>query len=104
MEFQVKILGGHGIANPLDDNIDIEVKMADGRRFVATFFTIQNIVTIMRRYEVTGECKNGLYFWASDMVILRELTEHSIRATVQDLVDSGEFAAAFSESSERDGD
>ena len=33
-------------------------------------------------YKKTGECANGLYFWASNMMIVQELTEQTICETI----------------------
>lgn len=79
-----------------DDNVDVEVTFSDGSRFVATFFTLANIASLLKQYEQSGECLNGTYFWASDMVIVRELTREAISQTIDDLIQSGEFESAFS--------
>jgi hypothetical protein len=67
----------HGIApfDPNNDNVDVEVTFQDGESFSAIFFTLQNIETLMKHYKKTGECADGLYFWASDMVIVQHLSE-----------------------------
>ena len=93
--FQVEIIGGTAqLSN--DSNCDVMVTLGDGRRFVGTFFTLTNIRTLMARYRGTGECARGSYFWASDMIIVDELSEETIRATVQDLIEEGELESAFS--------
>jgi hypothetical protein len=88
----------HGLegVDPADDNVDVEVKFDDGSRYAATFFTLNNLRSLFAKNERTGECKGGLYLWASDMVILRELTETSISETVAELIARGEFEGAFS--------
>jgi hypothetical protein len=96
LRYRIKIFGGEEPIDPASDNVDVEVILSNGDRYVATFFTIENIRRIMERYVETGECANGKYFWASDMIIVDELTEEAIEETVRDLMISGEFFKAFS--------
>ena len=88
----------HGIApfDPNNDNVDVEVTFQDGESFSAIFFTLQNIETLMKHYKKTGECADGLYFWASDMVIVQQLSEKIICATIDKLLVEGEFESVFS--------
>lgn len=85
----------HGNVNTADDNVDVFVYFADGRKYVATFFTLANIQSIMRKDRTTGECAGGLYFWASDMIVVERLDRETVEQTVADLVQSGEFEKAF---------
>lgn len=79
-----------------DDNVDVEVTLPDGARYAATFFTLANIQSLFRKNIQTGECDGGLYLWASDMIIVRQLTQETIERAVDDLMASGEFSGAFS--------
>ena len=92
--YVVEILD-HGKLNPEDDNVDVFVYFADGRKFVATFFTVSNIRSVMRKDRGTGECAGGLYFWASNMIVVERLDRETIERTVADLMRSNEFAKAF---------
>ena len=85
----------HGNLNAADDNVDVFVYFADGRKYAATFFTVANIQSIMKRYRSSGECADGLYFWASDLVIVERLDRETVERTVADLIGSGEFEKAF---------
>lgn len=85
------------IGNVIDiynDNIDVQVEI-NGKMYVATFFTISNIRQIMSTYKSSGECLNGKYFWASDMIIVDNLEENEIRKVITHLVDNGEISSAF---------
>jgi hypothetical protein len=88
----------HGLkwVDPADGNADLEVRFEDGSRHAASFFTLNNLRLLFEKNEQTGECRDGLYLWASDMVIVKELTEASISETVADLIAQGEFEGAFS--------
>jgi hypothetical protein len=78
-----------------DTNVDVEVHV-DGARWAATFFTLENLEALMRKNAVTGECASGLYLWATDMIVVRELSYDVIRDTVAELRRAGEFEDAFS--------
>lgn len=80
---------------PDDDNIDVEVNI-EGVTYFATFITTRNIETILFRYARSGECAQGMYFWASNIIIIKSICESTIRKTIEDLIKSGEFYKAFS--------
>ncbi len=81
--------------NSVDDNVDVTVQFATGERYVATLFTLANLQSLLLRYRDTGECANGLYIWASHMIVLPTLDRDSIEAVVADLIKTGEFTSAF---------
>ena len=83
-----------------NDNVDVEVTLADSCRYFATFFTLKNIQQIMRRYQESGECLEGRYFFCSHMIVVRKLNLANIRDTIVDLLDSGKFNVAFESLSE----
>jgi hypothetical protein len=94
--FNVRFVPADANPHPLDENIDVEVTFDNGNRYVATFFTLENIRMLIQKYKRTGECHNGLYFWASDMIILERLTPENVQKAVVDLLEHDEFEAAFS--------
>jgi hypothetical protein len=77
-------------------NVDVVVHFDDGRRLGGTFFTIEAVRELMKRYRTTGECAGGSYFFAKDMVLVEKLTEDAIDRTVADLVATGELESALS--------
>lgn len=81
--------------NVENDNIDVEVMFEDGSRHGATFFTLSNVETLFRRNAETGECSAGLYFWASSMILVRDLSLQTIQRTVEGLLATAEFDHAF---------
>ncbi len=97
MKFTITIMEGEKELSPFDDNVDVEIKLDNGKLYSATFFTIENIKSLLYRYQKTGECSNGLYLWASDMIIVNELTEVIIRSTVADLIENGEISSSCTE-------
>jgi hypothetical protein len=81
--------------NPLDDNTDVWVRFADGTEWVATFFTYQNVLTLKAKNQQTGECLDGRYFWAIDMVLVDEVSRERIEQVVAHLVESGKLKDIF---------
>ena len=78
-----------------DANVDVVVEFASGRRFGATFFTLENLERLMERYQDSGECAQGLYCWASRMIVIRRLTADAIETAIADLLETREFESAF---------
>lgn len=96
MEPLIKIFKGDRELDLTNDNVDVEVVFNNGDRYSATFFTILNIQFLLDQYKKTGECSNGLYIWASDMIIVENISENIIRNVVLDLLHSGELYTSFS--------
>ena len=71
-DFEINIIDK--ISNLFDDNVDVEITLSNNNaKYIVTFFTLDNIKKIMNRYESSGECLNGSYFWASSMIIVKDL-------------------------------
>ena len=87
-----RIKGGEPV---VDDNSDVIVTFSDGRRFVATLFTYENILTLAAKNRGTGECLGGKYFWASDMLLVDRLDRATITEVVHELIREGEFTQIF---------
>lgn len=84
-----------GLTEPTDDdNVDVRIELADGRVFSVTFFTVANLVTLMARYGKTGECADGLYVWAKNMIVVQEISRAVIEKVARDLVATGEVESA----------
>ncbi len=81
--------------DPANANVDVHATFPNGESFSAVFFTLQNIATLMKDYEKTGEGANGLYFWTSDTLIVQKLTEQTICETVDNLLAEEEFKSVF---------
>ncbi len=80
--YQIHILHGIDGVDPIDDNVDVEVRFGSGEKYAATFFTLLNLQRLFEKNSRTGECKDGLYLWASDMI--------------SHLLSEGEFKSALS--------
>ena len=80
---------------PEDNNSDVIVTFNNGERWIATFYSIQNVQKLMTLYESTGECLSGLYFWANDMIFVKELSRELVSRVIFHLIQSHEFKQSF---------
>ena len=82
--------------DPEDYNSDVMVSFENNGEWVATFFTYENIKTLAKKNHGTGECLDGKYFWATDMILVDELTRKRVEEVVVRLISEGEFEKVFS--------
>lgn len=85
-----------------DDNTDVIVTLDDASRWVATFFSYANIHTLTEKNRRTGECLAGAYFWASDMILIDEVSRSRIEEVVHHLIQEGAFETVFTRLSPAD--
>lgn len=78
-----------------DDNTDVIVEFCDGTRFFATFFTYDNINSLVNKNRKTGENLSGKYFWSSDMILVDEVSRERIEEVVNHLIQTNEFIEIF---------
>jgi len=83
-EMEFKLFSRHRVADIFNDNIDIHIILRNDDVYVATLFTLKNIDILMRRDEAS-------YFWASDMIIVSDLSHLTIRKAIQAALDDGYF-------------
>ncbi len=81
--------------DPADCNSDVKVSFENDGEWVATFFTYKNISTLAKMHRSTGECLNGRYFWATDMILVDELSRARVEQVVADLILEGDFESVF---------
>ena len=81
-----------------DHNTDVAVTLSDGSRWIATFFTYQNVLSPAKKNQETGECLSGAYFWATEMILVDEVSSPRIEEIVHHLVtfDGDDFRKIFS--------
>jgi hypothetical protein len=94
-DYVVKVLD-HGLSDDLrNGNVDVFVYFADGSKYAATFFTLENPRELFLKNHQTGECASGKYLWAANMIIVERIDDETIQTAVADLMTTGEFARAF---------
>ena len=74
-----------------DSNSDVVFELNDGSRWGATFVTYQNIETLRKKNQQSGECLNGSYFCAEAMILVSEMSKEVIGAVLQEMLSSGEI-------------
>ena len=94
MNFEINIIGSIDHIDKVNGNIDAELILENGEVYTATFFTLENIKNIMQKDKKSGESANGIYFCASDMIIVDIITEKIIYDTFKDLIDSDDISWA----------
>src|SRR5687768_11410986 len=86
------IIGGQ---KNTDDNSDVIVTLSDDKKYVATFFTYDNVKTLTEKNKRTGELLNGKYFWASDMILIDRIDRETIEKVIDDLIKEKSFDQLF---------
>ena len=86
------MIGGQKV---VDDNVDVIVTLTDDTKYVASFFTYENIRTLTEKNRSTGELLNGKYFWASDIILIDRVDRESIEKVIADLIKENYFDQAF---------
>jgi hypothetical protein len=86
------IIGGQ---ESINDNSDIDIILEDGTVLYATAFTFKNIEWLRDKNIKTGECLNGRYFWAKNMLIVNKINRQEIEQIVNHLIQEGELESIF---------
>jgi hypothetical protein len=80
---------------PADDNTDVTVTFGNSKRWVATFFSYQNILSLAEENRESGECLGGKYFVASKMVLVDVVSRERIEAVVAEMLKLNDFERYF---------
>lgn len=91
-DFEVEFLHEFEDSNNSNEDIIVSYK---GQRYSATLFTLENIKSLMERYEATGECGNGSYFYCLDMVLVKNLRRTTILDAIDNIISEGEIDQAL---------
>lgn len=81
--------------DPRDEASDVVVTLPDGSRWIATFVAYGHIPTLVQRNRESGDNLSGAYLWATDLVLVDEISRPVIEAVVADLIADGGFESAF---------
>jgi len=93
--FELMIPHWEGMDPATAPQADATIHLPDGTRRHATFMTLSTITEIMTRWQQTGECSNGRYFYYTDLVIISEAGGFPTMANaIRDLIHTGELADA----------
>lgn len=89
MKFKLYFPTGYKNLNIHNDNIDVNIITAENSVYFATFFTIDSIVSIMEK-------NNEIWFWATDMIIIKDLDVLTIIKAVEELINNGNLESTAS--------
>ncbi len=86
-----------GPGEDLDEvcNVDMWVTFADGQRWSGTVFTLDEARRLMDRWQDTGECLGGRYFYGWDDLIVRDPGIPAMVRVIDDLVATGAHISAL---------
>lgn len=74
--------------HPYYGSVDVEVTFAStGTTYRATFYTFARVLGLMEEYRTTGQNCNGLYFAPPSWILLKDLSEATIRLTIEELIE-----------------
>jgi hypothetical protein len=60
-------------------------------------FSYRTIQTLREKNQKTGECLAGVYFWASDMVLIDRVSRQRIVEVIAHHIQANEFEAIFTQ-------
>ncbi len=80
---------------PDDEVVDVIVTLEDGSRWEATVCSFMHVQTLTLKWSSSGECLNGRYFWAKNLILVTDTSRTTIEQTMLDLLKSGEFECAM---------
>jgi hypothetical protein len=80
MKFKIVFPVGHQIDDLNDDNIDVNIILINEDVFFGTLFTIANIQSLLLKGDRS-------FFWATDMIIVKDLRRETIDQAIQQLID-----------------
>jgi hypothetical protein len=83
---------------PANDATDVVVTLPNGTRWTATFCAYLYVETLRMKYATDGECLGGRYQWMANMVLVEDTSRATTEAVIRDLLATGEFSSAFSQS------
>jgi len=88
MKFKVLFPAGYNVNDILNDNVDINIVLESGEVYFAIFLTILNI-----QYHMAKD--DAHYFWSDDILIVKDLSQQTIRETISLTLDEGILERAF---------
>ena len=89
MRFKILFPTGYQIKDIYDDNIDINIVTSNQDVFFGTLFTLPNINKL-------SKSDGHAYFWATDMVILRDLNKSTIKEAISQIINDHYLSIIFS--------
>ena len=92
MKYKILYPTGYQVKDILNDNIDVNIIFENGDTYFATLFTIKNIEHLMKNAINEIEKK---HFWATDMIIVKDLRQNTINETIDYLINTNDLNDCF---------
>lgn len=89
MPFKIIFPAPYQVTDIYDDNLDVNIVLSNGDVYFGTLFTLKNIQKLM----ITN---NEIYFWSTDMLIVKDLSYQRIHQAIETVLNDGYFEMAFS--------
>src|SRR5687767_10915460 len=70
---------------PADAIVDIKATLHDGTSWVVTVCTFAHVNTLTSQWAKSGECLNGQYLWAANLILATSTSRSAIEAALEDL-------------------
>lgn len=71
-----------------DENSDVHFELSDETKWCAAFYTYQNLLSISKKNQATGECLAGQYFYADKPIFISKMNKELIISTLNDIIKS----------------
>ncbi|MNK17282.1 hypothetical protein D3C87_354690 [compost metagenome] len=89
MKFKVRFPAPYQVIDVDDDNLDVNIILENDEVYFGTLFTLTNIDKLMEK-------NREIYFWSTNMLIVKELSYQGIYAALKTLLNDGYFNSVFS--------
>lgn len=73
--------------NSVNETVEVRLTTRDGQEYSANFTAKDFISSMFEKNKRTGECAKGTYFCMPNMILVEEISERNVRATIDDLID-----------------
>jgi len=95
-EFEIDIPDRENF-DPSNEAVEVTLTAKDGKKYSMNFTTKDYIRWIFAKNQKTGECANGTYFCMPNMIIVKDASPETIKATLDDLIKNLEIESYLTE-------
>ena len=81
--------------DPRKETVEVRLTTRDGQEYSAYFTAKGFIDYIFEKNKKTGECAKGAYFSIPNMILVEEISERNVMATIDDLINNLEIETYF---------
>jgi uncharacterized membrane protein len=88
MDFKVIFPAGYRVENILNHNIDVNIILENSEVYFGTLFTLLNVQYLLNK-------DNEPCFWATDMLLVKDLSQNTIRESIALMIKNQCIEEAF---------